>query len=202
MLAWTSISSWIFFPPLFCGWAGLCGITELQSSLCTSCCHHSVHEFTNKILKPAGLVVFADSVARPCHRMASVHFPSHPVTHSALPPLFTDIVTHLSIVPLLFIYRHLVCKKKNWRQQPRDQVLFLSSSCLCLTSFQPILSVAFPRGGLCENVLEGSSHHHVHAQRAGGRLLPGSQGWATQQQTQTGLGVSFICSCLIIYCWE
>lgn len=54
-----------------------------------------------------------------------------------------------------------------------------------------ILSVAFPRGRLCENVLEGSSHHHVHAQRAGGQILPGGQSRPARQQTQTGLGVSF-----------
>lgn len=54
-----------------------------------------------------------------------------------------------------------------------------------------IFFVALSRGRLCENVLERSSHHHVHAQRAGGRLLPGGQSRAARQQTQTGLGVSF-----------
>lgn len=54
-----------------------------------------------------------------------------------------------------------------------------------------LLSIAFSRGRLCENVLEGSPHHHVHAQRAGGQLLPGGQSRPAQQQTQAGLGVSF-----------
>lgn len=38
-----------------------------------------------------------------------------------------------------------------------------------------MLSLAFPRGRLCENVLEGSSHHHVHTQGSSGQLLPGGQ---------------------------
>lgn len=57
-----------------------------------------------------------------------------------------------------------------------------------------MLSLAFPRGRLCENVLEGSSHHHVLAQGSSGQLLPGGQSWPTLQQAQTGLGVSFRCS--------
>lgn len=57
-----------------------------------------------------------------------------------------------------------------------------------------MLSFAFPRGRLCENVLEGSSHHHVLAQGSSGQLLPGGQSWPARQQAQTGLGVSFRCS--------
>lgn len=61
----------------------------------------------------------------------------------------------------------------------------------CILIISLLFSVAFSRGRLCENVLEGSSHYHVHAQRPGGRLLPGGQSRPAQQQTQTGLGVSF-----------
>lgn len=74
--------------------------------------------------------------------------------------------------------------------------IYNSRSYICISYIYVIsliLSVAFSRGRLCENVLEGSSHHHVHAQRAGGQLLPGGQSRPAQQQTQTGLGVSFHC---------
>lgn len=103
-----------FFFSFLWGAGGNCRVCSFS---CTSCCHHSVHEFTNKVLKPAGLILFADSVVRPCffvtikissYRLCA--FSSHPVTHSALPPLFIDI-THFSITPLLFIYCHLVYEK-------------------------------------------------------------------------------------------
>lgn len=115
MLVLTSASSWTYIykkKNLFRG--GHCRVCSFS---CTSCCHHSVHEFTNKVLKPAGLILFADSVVRPClfvtikissYRLCA--FSSHPVTHSALPPLFIDI-THFSITPLLSIYCHLVYEK-------------------------------------------------------------------------------------------
>jgi len=61
-----------------------------------------------------------------------------------------------------------------------------------------MLSVAFSRGRLCENVLERSPHHHAHAQRPGGPLLPGGQSRPAQQQTQTGLGVSFLIFQLVL----
>ncbi|CAG10528.1 unnamed protein product [Tetraodon nigroviridis] len=46
------------------------------------------------------------------------------------------------------------------------------------------------RGRLCENVLEGSSHHHVHTQGPSGQLLPGGQSGAARQQAQTGLAMA------------
>lgn len=54
-----------------------------------------------------------------------------------------------------------------------------------------IPSLSFSRGRLCENVFEGPSHYHVHAQRPSGWLLSGSESRPSGQQAQTGLGVSF-----------
>lgn len=121
--------------------------------VCTSCCHHSVHEFTNKVLKPAGLIVFADSVARPCHHICAFSF--HPITHSAPPPLFIDIVTHLSIVPLLFIHCHLADKKKLKTAIAKIKRCFFLLCVCVLCHFNQCFLLLFPEEGYVKMYLKG-----------------------------------------------
>lgn len=59
------------------------------------------------------------------------------------------------------------------------------------------ICVAFSRWRVCQNVFEGTTHHHVHAQRPGGHILPGNKGWLASKKTETRLGVSFYC-----YMWN
>lgn len=140
------------------------------------------------------ICLFANSViCCPFHSKKTYHITS---LHSSSNLTFINIVAiviHIIITHCITLQCHvcafciLVIKYKMCYSHN-------SSSHICIFIISLILSVAFSRGRLCENVLEGSSHHHVHAQRPGGQLLPGGQSRPAQQQTQTGLGVSFFIS--------